>query len=421
MKKFLPVGRYALYIMKITLLQIILSVGFSAMAIASPNIADGQTILDNVITINVESKTLGEILTEIEGSAQIKFAFNPKTIPVDRAISINLQNAKLKEVLDYLFESLKINYEASGTYIILSKASEKEKADLSAFLFSPVPAIKITGILFDETGQPLPGASIVEKGTVNGINTDAEGKFALMVQNENSILVVSFIGYESQELAVGGKTEFTINLKPDIQKLEEVVVVGYGAVKKSDLTGSVSSISEDKIKEVPITSMGQALQGRAAGVQVTQTSFQPGGGVTIRIRGGNSIQGGNEPLYVIDGYPTYNESGPSIKPNDIASIEILKDASATSIYGARGANGVVLITTKRGKSGQNNITFETYQGIQTVRKEIPLLNATQFGQLVNEANVNAGTAPVYTDAQLAAVGKGTNWQDEVLRNAPMSN
>ncbi|HMI65902.1 MAG TPA: TonB-dependent receptor [Cyclobacteriaceae bacterium] len=422
MKKSLPIVNAVLTIMKITLLQIILSVGVSGMAIASAGLTFGQGILDNVLSINAENKKLGGILEEIEGSAQVKFTFNPKTIPLDQELSVNFQNTTLKEILDSLLQPLSVNYEVSGSYVILRKLAEGEKAGLSAAIRKTYPpVIVVSGTVKDEKDQTLPGASILEKGTLNGVSTDASGKFSIGILDEKSVLVFSFIGYESQEVLVADKTEFTITLQPDVKKLEEVVVVGYGAVKKSDLTGSVSSISEDKIKLTPITSMGQALQGRAAGVQVTQTSFQPGGGVTIRIRGGNSIQGGNEPLYVIDGYPTYNESGPSLNPNDIASIEILKDASATSIYGARGANGVVLITTKRGKAGQSNITFETYQGVQQVRREIPLLNATEFAGLVNEANVNAGKAPVYTDAQVAGFGKGTNWQHEVLRSAPIRN
>ncbi|RYF52487.1 MAG: SusC/RagA family TonB-linked outer membrane protein, partial [Cytophagaceae bacterium] len=235
----------------------------------------------------------------------------------------------------------------------------------------------VSGKVVGANGEAIPGANVVVKGTSTGTSTNAQGNFSLNAPSDGT-LVISSLGFVSQDVAIGRRSQLTVTLAEDRKALEEVVVVGYGTQRKSDVTGSLSSVTAKEIKSVPVTGVGQALQGRAAGVQVTQASNAPGGGVTIRIRGGNSINAGNEPLYVIDGFPVYNESGANLNPNDIESMEILKDASATAIYGSRGANGVVLITTKRGKSGQNRIEFETYYGVQQVRKKLPLLNATQY-------------------------------------------
>lgn len=303
---------------------------------------------------------------------------------------------------------------------------------LTATLFpggAHAQGISVSGVIKDEKGELLPGVVIRVKGTSNGTSSGTGGKYNINTGIDNATLIFSFIGYNTQEIAVAGRTTIDLTLTSSEKSLEQVVVVGYGSIRKSDITGSISSVSSKEIKAVPAASLSQALEGRAAGVKVSQSSNAPGGGMTIRIRGGNSIQGGNEPLYVVDGYPLYNESGPSINPNDIESMEILKDASATAIYGSRGANGVIIIQTKRGRAGRNNIQFESYYGVQTVRKKLDMLNATQLATLVNEgvANVNKDnpTAPPralpFTDAQIAALGVGTDWQDEIFKDAPMQN
>lgn len=293
----------------------------------------------------------------------------------------------------------------------------------------------ITGKVTDgETNEALPGVSVLVKGTTTGTVTDIDGIYKLSAPDNAETLMFSSVGYITKEEPINGRSEINVAMAPDVKSLQEVVVVGYGTVKKSDLTGSVSSVSSEEIKEIPMTSLDQGLQGRAAGVQVTQASGQPGGMATIRIRGGNSLQGGNEPLYVIDGFPIYNGGGFDVpgsganvnglallNPNDIESIEILKDASATAIYGSRGANGVVLITTKSGKKGRDIVSFESYYGMQEVRKTIDVMNATEFGKLVNEAYTNDGLDAVFTESEIASFGEGTNWQDEIFRTAPIQN
>ena len=298
----------------------------------------------------------------------------------------------------------------------------------------------INGQVIDLTNNgPLPGVNILAKGTSTGTVTDIDGRYRLTVADEVTTLVFSSIGYETVEKAINGRSTINMSLSPNIQSLSEVVVVGYGTVKKSDLTGSVSSVNGEAIREMPLTSLDQGLQGQAAGVQVIQASGQPGAVATVRIRGGNSLQGGNEPLYVIDGFPIYNgggienargggnNNGPRVNalamlnPSDIESMEILKDASATAIYGSRGANGVVLITTKSGKQGQDQISFETYYGVQEVRKTIDVMNATQFAEMANEAYTNDGLDPIFSQEEVALFDEGTDWQDEIFRTAPIQN
>lgn len=296
--------------------------------------------------------------------------------------------------------------------------------------------VAIRGTVIDQNGNPIPGATVSIPGTTIGTATDLDGKYSISVP-EGSTLVFSFIGFETQSIVVGDQSVIDVKLSEDISSLDEVVVVGYGSVKKSNLTGSVSSIKADEIQQTPITSIDQGLVGRASGVMVTQTSGMPGAVASIRIRGSSSLQGGNEPLYVIDGFPIYNGSGygstggntrmsglATINPADIESIEILKDASATAIYGARAANGVVLITTKSGKEGRDHITFDAYYGSQSAVRQIDVMNALQYAELVNEAYTNDGLAPVYDNekmAELQADPKGTDWQDEIFQVAPIQN
>lgn len=287
----------------------------------------------------------------------------------------------------------------------------------------PAPDVRVTGrVTSSDDGKGLPGVSVVVKGTARGTSTDAEGRYRLDAPNSQSVLVFSSVGYATREATVGNQTEINLTLQADVQSLGEVVVVGYGTQRRQDLTGSVASINEQTIKQTPLLSTDQALQGRSAGVQVTQTSGEPGAPISIRIRGGNSINAGNEPLFVVDGYPlTPGSSLNAINPSDIESIDVLKDASATAIYGSRGANGVVIVTTKRGKSGKPVVTLESYYGQQTLRRKIPLLNARQYAELLNEASVNGGKPAPFTPDQVAALGTGTDWQDELYRPAPIAN
>lgn len=293
----------------------------------------------------------------------------------------------------------------------------------------------ISGTVTDiADSKTIPGATLMVKGTANGTTTDINGKYSLKINESAKILVVSFIGMKTLEIPVTASNTIDITLESEAVNLDELVVIGYGAVKKSDLTGSVASVRTDDLRKTPLNSFDQGIQGKVSGVQVTQLSSQPGGAMSMRIRGGNSIMAGNEPLYVIDGVliesaidmswtgaPSQNGLS-SINPNDIESMEILKDASATSIYGARGANGVVLITTKRGKTGKDNITLEAYWGTQRKAKNIEVMNGSQFAKLYDEAGYNADPAfykPLYPNPE--SLGTGTDWQSEIYRDAPIQN
>ena len=280
--------------------------------------------------------------------------------------------------------------------------------------------LTVTGKVTGENAEPLPGANVIVKGTTIGTVTDVDGIYSVSVTGENAALIVSFVGYLSEEIPVNGRTEINISLMPDLSTLSEIVVVGYGTVKKSDLTGAVSSVKPEELTALPAINAVQGLTGRAAGVQVIQNSGAPGGNISVRIRGGNSLQGNNEPLYVVDGFPI--SGGPTaINPNDIASIEVLKDASATAIYGSRGANGVVIITTKGGKAGKGRVDVESYYGFQEVINRMDMLNAEQFAMIANERAANDGDAPFFTDEEIQSFGEGTDWQEEIFRTAPIQN
>ena len=291
----------------------------------------------------------------------------------------------------------------------------------------------ISGTVTDAQGASLSGVSITVKGSNNGVTSGNNGEFTINAPSA-ATLVFAHVGYKQQEVPVAGKTSLSITLEAGANELSQVVVIGYGTVRKSDLTGSVVSVKAEDLKAVPVTSFDQALQGRAAGVQVTQLSGKPGAETSIRIRGTTSINAGNEPLYVIDGMLVNSDAGDmsvgvtlgprigalsAINPNDIESIEILKDASATAIYGSRGANGVVIITTKRGKAGQGTVTFDNYYSQQQISNQVKVLNAAQYANFVNDAKINAGQTPVYVNPK--NLGEGTDWQGALLRTAPMAN
>lgn len=303
---------------------------------------------------------------------------------------------------------------------------------------------EVRGTVTSKQGEPLIGASVVVVNTTIGTTTDIEGKFKLSSTNSFSQFRVSYIGYQDVTVDVKNQTEFKITLE-DSRALDEVVVVGYGTVKKSDLTGAVSSLKADQLNPGVNASIDQMMQGRASGVQITQSSSEPGGGMSIRIRGSSSINASNEPLYVVDGFPIDNSpnlsagdattfsqvntgtnNSPknplnSINPADIQSIEILKDASATAIYGSRGANGVILVTTKKGSGEKLSINYNASYGSQTIAKKMDVLNAQQYMKYMNDISVESGLKAPFTDADMSSIGAGTDWQNEIYRTAPSTD
>jgi TonB-linked SusC/RagA family outer membrane protein len=282
----------------------------------------------------------------------------------------------------------------------------------------------VRGRVTTETAEPLVGVNVALKGTNRGTTTDAQGQYSLAVPAGSATLTFSSVGYATQDVAVGNRTTLDVTMQPSDRSLDEVVVVGYGTQRKIETTGSIASVKADELLQLPVANVTQGIQARVAGVQITQNSAAPGGSASVRIRGTNSINGTSEPLYVIDGIQisvgidgNSNNLNPlsQINPNDIESVEILKDASATAIYGARAANGVVLITTKRGKAGTSRVSYDGYYGTQQVARTLDVLTAPQFAALENEIFKSA----IFTDPN--SLPAGTNWQKEIFRNAPIQN
>ncbi|HZL12148.1 MAG TPA: TonB-dependent receptor [Prolixibacteraceae bacterium] len=301
---------------------------------------------------------------------------------------------------------------------------------------------RITGTVQDAvSSEALPGVNVVLKGTVKGVITDISGNYSIEVPSDKTILTFSFIGYQSQEIQVGTRSSINILLKTEVTGLDEVVVVGYGTMKKSDLTGAVVSVSEDKLKSTISTNIDQAMQGRVAGVQVTQNSGQPGGATSIRIRGASSVSGSNEPLYVVDGVPFVGEGQSivgfdwaggangqnkvnplsTINPSDIVSLEVLKDASAAAIYGAQAANGVIIVTTRRGKKGEARVTYDGYMAMQELPVKLDMMNLPEYAVYQNQIadELERTKSSNYLDPSI--LGKGTDWQDEIFRKAWMKS
>ncbi|TWI95559.1 TonB-linked SusC/RagA family outer membrane protein [Mucilaginibacter frigoritolerans] len=287
-----------------------------------------------------------------------------------------------------------------------------------------IETIKITGVVTDDKNLPLPGVVVTIKGTNIGAATDGNGKYTINA-DENAVLVFKLLGYISKEVNVDKHTKIDVQLASDQKNLNEVVVIGYGTQKKRDVTGAVGSVSLTDVAKTPVFGTAQLLEGQVSGVQVTQTNSQPGAAFTVRVRGTNSINYSSDPLYVVDGFAGADITG--LNPDDIASIDVLKDASSTAIYGNRGANGVIIITTKSGTSGKSTVTADVYDGVQNVSRMLPMMDAQQFATYLNRVttynnqNNTTQTALPYTQAQIDGMGKGTNWQEALFQRAPIVN
>jgi len=414
MNKPRPIQGVFFVIMRVTVTQILLVVALTSLVSAAH--LKGQGILERKVSLDARNTEIKSILAEIEKQTAVEFTYRPRVINASKKVSLKVTDAKLVDVLAQLFSPA----------ISVLAVDEEEAIVLRPAPVIPVEkvvtanelALKVSGKVVDETGQPVPGVNVIEKGTTNGTVTDVSGTFSLNIQDDKSVLVFTFIGYTTQEVPVGGRTEFAINLKQDIKALDEVVVVGYGTQRRQDLTGSVSSIGEAQIAKVPVTTIDQAIQGRVAGVNVTNNDGSPGAPVFIQIRGIGSL-GNNNPLYVVDGYPITGGLN-ALNPNDIASIDILKDASATAIYGNRASNGVVIITTKRGAKNGIQVSFDEVVSVQSEPKMYKVLNAEQWATLVNERAPidNIQTLPEWSNPSAL---RNIDWQEEVYRTGLKQN
>lgn len=357
---------------------------------------------------------LEDVLDRIEKNSEFFFMYNKNMINVDRKVDIQVEEKNVNEVLNKIFANTDISYSIKDRQILLINSRMDGTGNESITQQQK----SISGKVTDSSGGSLPGVSVVVKGTTNGTITDIDGKYSISNIPENGALQFSFVGMKTQEIVVGSKVTINIVLAEETIGIEEVVAVGYGTMKKSDLTGSVSSVKTQEINAVPSSNALQSLTGRIAGVNISQNSGAPGSAMSIRIRGINSIQGGNEPLYVIDGFPTNQSMLMTLNNSDIESIEVLKDASSTAIYGSRGANGVVLITTKQGKAKKTQIDFETSYGAQTLRKKMDLMDAKEYAMFINETLTNSNLAPYFSQEVINNLGEGFDWQDALFCNAP---
>lgn len=363
------------------------------------------------VNIHKSNAQIDEILDEIESQTDYLFVYNNQ-INVNRKVSVKAETQPVSKVLDNLFENSGINYTMEGTHIVLTntRTGKRETTVLQQVK-------KITGTVTDTNGEPVIGANVVEKGSTNGTVTDMNGYFTLETK-PNATLEISYIGYLSKDIPVGSQTSLRVILAEDTKALEEVIIVGYGTVRKADLAGSISVMDNKSFKDQPITQVSQAFQGRMSGVQVESSSV-PGGSVKIRVRGSSSINRSNDPLYVVDGI--VRESGlTGINTDDIQSIQVLKDASSTAIYGSRGSNGVILITTKTGNANQRQITFDAQVSAASVYKRYDILSPYEYATAFREIkNPNA-----FTEDEMNGYKNGTagiDWQDQIFRTGVTQN
>ncbi|HUX55341.1 MAG TPA: TonB-dependent receptor [Bacteroidales bacterium] len=428
MKKNKPFGELFYRSLKKTLLTMRIAIILMILGILQARANDAYAQKTR-LSLNFSDADLVKVLDKIEDESEFFFLYNEKLLDTERKVSITANDELVSSILDNLFAGTDVKYTIIDRKIILAPDYLSEVVSQQQN--------QVSGTVTDKNG-PIPGVNVVVTGTTLGAMTDINGKYSIYVPQGSKSLTFTFIGMEPQEISIGTLTQINVTMVESAIGLDEVIVIGYGTQKKSDLTSSVASVKATDLENVKMQSIDQGLAGRAAGVQVLNSSGLPGSAPAVRIRGTTSLQGANEPLYVIDGFPIYagegsgnagsqagssNISGISnINPNDIASIEILKDASATAIYGARAANGVVLITTKSGSIGNDKISFSANYGLQNVTKKYDVMDAYNYALLQNEAVVNDGGGPIYSVEDLAEIkanpSLATNWQDEVFVSAP---
>ena len=347
-----------------------------AMLVASVALCLNLSAYSQDISLKINNVTVKEAMERVKKDTGYSFVFSSKDVNTNQRVTVSVSDATIEEVIKQILKGQEgLDYEIQGKKIVLRKAQKvlsKENQDKKT----------VSGKVVDENGEPVIGATVLEVGTNNGVITDFDGNFSISLKNGANINV-SYIGYNTQTINIINDKPLSIILKEDSELLDEVVVIGYGVQKKSDITGSVSSVKTSELLSAPTSSTVQALQGRVAGVVIQNTNGSPSGGSTIRIRGANSLTYGNDPLIIIDGVQDGNIG--SLNPNEIESMEILKDAAALSVYGSKGANGVILVTTKKGKIGKPLFSYSGFVSFDNIRKTLPFLDSNEYATLVNEA------------------------------------
>lgn len=374
-------------------------------------------------SLKFEGTKLVNVLNAIENQSEYYFLYNEDFVDVNKTVDVQVKDLKIEQVLDQLLESTGIVYSIHDRQIVLTHMGDANPVFISQ------NEKQVRGKVTGSAGDPIPGVSVVVKGTTSGTITDADGNYSLPAVSPNGTLVFSFVGMRTLELPVAGKLVLDITMEEETIGIDEVVAIAYGTQKKSEVTGSISSISTEELKDMPSNNIGQKIQGKFAGVQIYQTSGEPGGsGLSFRIRGQASVNGGNSPLIVIDGFPSRTGID-ALSPTEIESITVLKDASATSLYGSRAANGVILVTTKQAKNGEKNIEFNAYAGVDIVpdRGRPDVMNAQEFAQFKKEYYEDKALYEGYTGGVPAQYQNpsqykdGTDWFDILLQDALTQN
>ena len=399
-------------IMQITFIQVALLFTLLGSAVAGEGKA--QNMLNKNVTLRFENQRLSKVLAELERQSDVRFIYSSAIIESERKVSLSVDDKPLRQALEEVLSLLNLSYEESGDVVLLKRKNSDNGLSPAESL-----RIKVTGKVTDDKGLPLPGVSIKVAGTTTGTVTDAKGEYTIQV-DEGASLVFSFIGFASQTIRVSG-TRIDVSMKTDEAgtKLAEVVVVGYGTQKRSDVTGSIASVPKERLSQLPVTNVLQAVQGAVPGVNISQGSSVPGQAPTALVRGQNSINANSGPYIVVDGIPLSKTGGSlnDINPNDIASMEVLKDASATAIYGTNGANGVILVTTKRGTTGKPQIRYNGYGGVEGFAHMLEPRNGAEYVQKYNDwikQTGNQQTNPVPNYGELANYNAGItkDWMDE---------
>lgn len=364
----------------------------------------GQT---EKINLSMNS-TVKEVIERLEEVSGYRFVLKSNESILDKQVSVKYTNESIEKVLDDLLKDSGFTYNIVDRYIAIRQVSENSVLEQQQK--------SVSGKVTDSTGSTLPGVSVVVKGTTVGTITDIDGKYTLPKVPENAVLQFTFVGMKPQEIVVGGKSTINVSLEDETIGIDEVVAIGYGTVKKKDLTTSVSTVKMEDTEKKSMANLTQAIQGKVSGVSIVQASGKPDGNFSIQIRGATSISSSNNPLYVVDGMPTDDIS--FINSSDIESMQILKDASSCAIYGARAANGVVLISTKKGKAGKSVVALKSTYGISNVTKKLDVLNTKQLVDLINDERLNAGLP---LDSNLDTLKTDNNWQDMIYSTAISSD
>jgi TonB-linked SusC/RagA family outer membrane protein len=391
-----PFRKAFLFFMKITVIHMMISCATIMFGYAVDT--SGQEVLKRKVTIRVENAKVKSVLATIESEAGVKFTYRPRLLKSIENVTLNVADTPLEEILTKVFHR-SVEYAVIGKQIVLTEVAPEEEPLRTETKNYSIIAIQITGTVKDETGQPLPGVNVLEKGTSNGTTTDADGKYSLDLISDNPTVVFSFIGYATQEVAVAGRTAVDITLNADTQTLDEIVVVGYGTEEKRELTSAVVSVGNKEMLQGAFNSPLQMIDGKVAGLTVSNPAAgDPNRGTDVQIRGASSFKAGNAPLIIIDGMPGGDLR--NVAQQDIESITVLKDGAAAAIYGSRGANGVILVQTKKGKAGKVSITYDSYIEHDAVAARPNILSADEFLERGRD-----------TDR-----GARTDWYDELIRD-----